>query len=247
MDARDTAAAIARVRRQEGERPVAQRLFDDPYARLFDDPLRDVREIFALIPFFEEHIRLRTRYLDDAARAAVRRGVTHVVLLGAGFDTRALRMPELGPPVQVIEVDHSEQIANKKARLASADVTLPRGLTHVPVDLAQTGALALGLAGAGLSAPARTLWICEGLFGYLSLPVIEGLARTVAAVSAPGSLLIATHAVHVWSTAALASAFEPAGFSVTVGPSFDSLHRQLIGPSVPPGGDSFTFTVATRR
>src|SRR5213595_578868 len=137
MDARDTAAAIARVRSREAQRPMAERLFEDPYAHLFDDTRREVREIFALIPFFEEHIRLRTRYLDDAVRAAVRSGTTHVVLLGAGFDTRALRMPELGPPVRVVEIDHADQIASKKAQLASADVALPKGLTFVPVDLAE--------------------------------------------------------------------------------------------------------------
>jgi methyltransferase (TIGR00027 family) len=241
MDARDTAAAIARVRSREGARTVSERLFEDPYARLFDDTRRDVREIFALVPFFEEHIRLRTRYLDDSVRSAIRRGVTHVVLLGAGFDTRALRMPELGS-VRVVEVDHADQIANKRARLASADVALPRTLTSVPVDLAERGALARGLAGAGLVTPAPVFWICEGLFGYLGLSVIEEIARATAAASAPGSVLVGTHFVHNWSTAALAAVF-----AVTAGPSFESLHRELIGRNVPPGSDAFLFTVATRR
>src|SRR5262249_50746436 len=157
-------------------------------------------------------------------------------------DTRALRMPELGPPVRVVEVDHADQIANKKARLASADVALPRALTFVPVDLAEQGALSRGLAGTGLAQQVPVFWICEGLFGYLGPPVIEEIARATAAVSAPGSVLVATHFVHNWSTAALAAVFEPAGFDVSVGPSFEALHREHIGPSVPAGADAFRLT-----
>jgi methyltransferase (TIGR00027 family) len=53
---------------------------------------------------------LRTRYLDDVTRRAAREGATSVVVLGAGFDTRAYRMPELGA-ARVFEVDQAEHEA----------------------------------------------------------------------------------------------------------------------------------------
>src|SRR5262252_11230014 len=113
MDARHTAAAIARVRKQEGTRPARERLFDDPYAGLFDDTSLSVQALFDLIPFFEEHIRLRTRFLDEAVRQGLSEGIGVLALLGAGFDTRALRMPELRENVRVVEIDHEDQIVSK--------------------------------------------------------------------------------------------------------------------------------------
>jgi hypothetical protein len=122
----------------EGERPSNERLFDDPYATLFDDARLDVQQIFEMVPFFVEHVRIRTRFIDDTVREAVARGVRDVVLIGAGFDTRALRMPELGAPVRVIEMDHAEQIAEKKRRFAAAGITVPQGLVfYRPPDSAR--------------------------------------------------------------------------------------------------------------
>ena len=88
----DTAYSIAAVRADERE------LFDDPYAKHFvaagahaDEGTRR----YLALPFFRDGIRLRTRYIDDAVREAARDGFDQFVLLGAGFDARALRMPEL--------------------------------------------------------------------------------------------------------------------------------------------------------
>jgi len=65
-------------------------------------------------------VRTFTTELGNAVREAVTRGVRDVVLIGAGFDTRALRMPELRSGVRVVEIDHAGQIAEKKRRFAAA-------------------------------------------------------------------------------------------------------------------------------
>src|SRR5258706_539991 len=62
----------------------------------------------AAIPGFKHwiaYMQVRTKLLDDAVRNFVELGGTQLVLLGAGFDCRALRMPELDG-VHVFEVDH---------------------------------------------------------------------------------------------------------------------------------------------
>jgi methyltransferase (TIGR00027 family) len=246
MDARHTAAAIARVRRLEGSRPPGERLFEDPYAVLFEDTALDVQQLFDAVPFFAEHIRVRTRFFDDAVRAAVARGAAFVVLVGAGFDTRVLRMPELRPPVRVIEVDHEDQLAGKRQRFAAAGITLPDNLSFASADLLVAGALESGLAGAGLREPAVVLWICEGLLGYLSLPAITELATATARLSAPGSALVANHNVYSWKPAALAEAFSSSGWNVQPAPGFNELHRKWIGPSNSPAADEFALLVANR-
>ncbi|HEX3594422.1 MAG TPA: SAM-dependent methyltransferase [Polyangiaceae bacterium] len=246
MDARQTAAAIARVRKLEGTRPAGERLFEDPYAALFEDTTIDVQQLFDMIPFFEEHIRVRTRFFDDAARSAVARGARFVVLVGAGFDTRVFRMPELRPPVRVIEVDHEDQLAGKRQKFAAAGVALPDNLSYASADLLEQGALARGLAGAGLREPAVVLWICEGLLGYLSLPAITELGTAAAALSAPGSTLVANHNVYSWSPAALAGVFSRSGWKVSPAPSFNELHRKWIAPGEIPAADEFALLVVNR-
>jgi methyltransferase (TIGR00027 family) len=249
VDATHTAAAIARVRRLEGERPSEARLFDDPYATLFDDARLDVQQLFEMVPFFVEHVRIRTRFIDDTVREAVARGVRDVVLIGAGFDTRALRIPELRAGVRVIEIDHAEQIAEKKRRFAAAGIALPEALVFAPADLGQDGALVRALTAAGLEAmpdASAVLWICEGLFGYLSKDAISAIAADTARFSAPGSVLVGNHFTQWWSSSALAEVFEPEGWRVSAGPSFEALHVRWIGPTVPPGSEPFALMVARR-
>ncbi len=246
MDARHTAAAIARVRRAEGNHPPGKRLFEDPYAQLFDDPRTEVQAVFDLMPFFVEHIRIRTRFFDDEIREAVARGTRQVVLVGAGFDTRALRMPELAG-IHVVEVDHADQIANKKLRFEAAGVTLPPTVSFAAADLGEDGGLARALPSAGVTKPSDTLWICEGLFGYLSMPTIAALARDVARFSTPGSRLVANHHAYVWTTAALVETFTRAGFHAEGGPSLTELHLKWIGYDVPPGGEEFALFLAARN
>jgi methyltransferase (TIGR00027 family) len=244
MDARHTAAAIARIRKREGSRPANERLFDDPYAGLFDDASLELQEFFAIQPFFEEHIRLRTRLIDDTAREAVANGVGVVVLLGAGFDTRALRMPEFGS-VRVVELDHEDQIASKQQRLAAANIALPANLSFAAADLMSPGALSSALERAGLRGPTRALWICEGLFGYLSLAAVTEIATVTAQLSAPGSTIVGNHGIRAWSPEKMAATFTTAGWRVDPPPSYEELHRRWVGPEVKPGWEEFALMIAT--
>src|SRR5438045_638871 len=62
------------------------------------------------------YMQVRTKLLDDAVRNFVEAGGRQVVLLGAGFDCRALRMPELAG-ASVFEVDHPATQAHKQRTL----------------------------------------------------------------------------------------------------------------------------------
>src|SRR5262245_49744388 len=113
VEVTDTAAAIARVRSWERELPEGERLFDDPYAHLFADGAAadEAVALFLSAPLFRCHIRLRTRFIDDAVRAALADDVKQIVNLGAGFDCRALRLTEIpAAGAQVYEVDFASQL-----------------------------------------------------------------------------------------------------------------------------------------
>lgn len=108
----------------------------------------------------------RKRYIDDQLCTAVAKGVDTVVILGAGYDTRAYRLPELAG-VAVCEVDLPRNTAGKAAALRRAFGRIPANVTLVPVDF-ETEDLAESLQRNGFSSQRRTFYIWEAVTQYLT-------------------------------------------------------------------------------
>ena len=123
-------------------------------------------------------IAARSRFAEDAAAAAIARGVRQVVVLGAGLDTFGLRNPHAD--VRVFEVDHPDTQAWKRARLAEEGLAVPGTLGFVPVDF-ERDELGAALAASGLAAdrPAFFMWL--GVVPYLTLDAVLAVLRFVAA------------------------------------------------------------------
>ena len=125
------------------------------------------------------HMRPRTLFIDDAVLDAIARGVTQIVIVGAGYDGRALRFAT--PGVRFFEVDRAETQADKRERVARAG---GRGAEYVVFDVVDGGLPAL-LAPAGHDASLPSLFICEGLFPYLTREEIEALLDDLLGLCAP--------------------------------------------------------------
>jgi methyltransferase (TIGR00027 family) len=134
---------------------------------------------------------VRTRLIDEALRSAVRAGTAQVVVLGAGFDTRAYRMPELRH-LTVFEVDHSDTQDAKVRVLGRRLGVLPPHVRFVPVDLDREH-LATALAGAGLNPGLSTFFIWEGVASYLTPRAVDETVRWASSVSGAGSELVLTY------------------------------------------------------
>nr|WP_225956285.1 bifunctional GNAT family N-acetyltransferase/class I SAM-dependent methyltransferase [Amycolatopsis lexingtonensis] len=126
---------------------------------------------------------LRTRVFDDVVRAAATR---QVVLLGAGLDTRALRL-DLPAGERVFEIDRADVLGFKTAVLDSVGARARVRCDRLAVDLAEDwdGALLT----AGFSAERPTTWIAEGVLPYPARPVEERVLALVDRLSARGSRL----------------------------------------------------------
>jgi len=132
-------------------------------------------------PHMELWIALRTAYLDrHVSHLAGPRGVGQVVLLGAGFDTRAARLAREG--VRFFEVDHPATQAEKRARLAALSGYPMEAATFVACDFeaGQDFTAELEAAGFDRQAPAVILW--EGVVAYLSEDAVRGALRRVTEV-----------------------------------------------------------------
>jgi methyltransferase (TIGR00027 family) len=139
----------------------------------------------------------RTAYIDDAVRAAVAGGtgqagrgertepIDQLVILGAGFDCRAHRMPELAG-VAIYEVDRGDTQAVKRARVPDHP-----GVHYVAVDFLHDD-VASSLAAAGWDRARPSLFVWEGVTGYLTeaavVKTLDWLGTT-----APGSRVVFTY------------------------------------------------------
>jgi methyltransferase (TIGR00027 family) len=130
----------------------------------------------------------RTQFIDAEVADAIGRGVEQVVILGAGYDGRALRFG--GGPTHWFEVDLPVTQSDKRRRLAALGVA-PVGVIYVPVDLMR-GDLGASLEHAGHDATTPTLFLAEGLVPHLTLEATATMFRSLRARAAPGSVLVAT-------------------------------------------------------
>jgi methyltransferase (TIGR00027 family) len=131
---------------------------------------------------------IRTRFIEERLEQAIRDGVSQVVILGAGFDTRAYRLTELLQLAHVFEVDQPSTQEYKKRRIRETGIEVPPNLTYVPVDF-RHDKLGDVLKAAGYDSGQRTFFIWEGVTMYLPEAAVEETLRWVAA-QARGSTII---------------------------------------------------------
>jgi methyltransferase (TIGR00027 family) len=111
------------------------------------------------------------------------------VILGAGFDCRALRMGELAN-MPVFEVDRAAMIARKERVLGS--VQTPRNVCRIGVDFRNDN-LGNCLFEAGCSVHLRTLFIWEGVTNYLDSRSVDAVFDSFARGTSLGSRIIFTY------------------------------------------------------
>lgn len=169
-------------------------LFADPFARRF---LRGRYRLYGALParplarFIDRRwpgpraaVCVRTRYIDDRVAEALADGLDQLVILGAGLDARAHRLPGLRE-VRVFEVDHPATQALKRSVVPAPYANV----RYVPADLAREP-LPDVLSAAGVAAGARTLVVWEGVSNYLDAASVD---RTLRAVARLGTAAVFTY------------------------------------------------------
>lgn len=129
-------------------------------------------------PHMELWLALRVAYLDRLVGVAVDRlSVRQIVILGAGYDTRAARLPRTG--VEFFEVDHPATQAAKRERLARVPGYPVDAARYAPCDFEREDPIdRLAAAGFRTSEPALVIW--EGVVPYLSEAAVRGTAGRLA-------------------------------------------------------------------
>lgn len=219
-DFRDPTAQVFLT--EKGKRSLAkiQRAMTQPKRSIRLEMARGAADIMAL----------RTAAIDAAVHDAIRGGAKQLVILGAGYDGRAWRMPELAG-VTVFEVDHPATQRDKREHLGALHPPLGN-VSFVSIDF-ERESLDTVLEHAGHDRTLPTCWIWEGVVMYLTRDAMTATLTNIAGRSAPGSTLIVNyHTTHrrflarlmfrligepqisAWTPTEMAAELRPFGFAV---------------------------------
>ena len=135
------------------------------------------------------YVNARTRHIDARLLAAAAEGIHQVVVLGAGFDSRAYRFAPRFDNPRFIEVDLPATIAAKQQAVVGALGSLPAYVRYAPIDF-DSQSLEQVLAKAGYDTRQRTLFILEGVTMYVGAAGNDATFEFIAHHSAPGSQLV---------------------------------------------------------
>jgi methyltransferase (TIGR00027 family) len=190
-----TAAGIAVMRAVESERPADERICYDPYARRFIP-----QWMYYVLGFFIKSgyaewrgpgvngfLAVRDRYIDDVLQSFLEEGLQRLVILGAGYDSRAYRFDLTH--VQTFEVDHPATQQDKLAKIRRVFGKVPDHVCYVPIDF-NTQTLAQQLLEGGYDSALKTLFIWQGVTMYLNSEAIDATLNFVVKHSGPGSAIV---------------------------------------------------------
>jgi methyltransferase (TIGR00027 family) len=139
------------------------------------------------------HVVLRSRFAEDRLAAALHRGVTQYVVLGAGFDTFALRRPAWAQLLQILEVDQEATQDMKRSQIAAAGLAMPENAHFATIDF-EHESLRDGLQRYPISLDDPTFFSWLGVTMYLNEDAIDGVLQSVAAFPV-GSEIVLTFAL----------------------------------------------------
>jgi methyltransferase (TIGR00027 family) len=191
--ASQTAQSMAMFRALESARPERSRLFWDAFAvhflnRTMRVAVRAAEKSPAVQALLTRYIDkrwpgarpsgvARTVFIDRALGEALRSGIAQVVILGAGYDSRAYRIDEMNRTL-VFEVDSGETQRVKRERVWHFSGLSLQSVKFVAADfLRQT--VSEALASAGFDSLRETFFIWEGVIHYLAAEAVDSTLRFV--------------------------------------------------------------------
>ncbi|WP_327710618.1 class I SAM-dependent methyltransferase [Streptomyces sp. NBC_00464] len=169
------------------------------------DPEGAIRRYLRAGSVAAPHVLLRGRHTEDALRRTCERGASQYVLLGAGFDSFALRRPEWAERLTVYEVDRSATQELKRARVARLRPDGVPGLRMVPADLAKQRLDAVLRRIPGLDGTRHTFVAWSGVTYYLDEKAISATLEALGDFFTGGLTIVLDY----WEAAQLAEPQDP--------------------------------------
>jgi methyltransferase (TIGR00027 family) len=136
-----------------------------------------------------EYVIARTKYIDAAFEQALTEGFEQILLFGAGFDTRALRLQVKGGPARIFELDAPPTQHAKRRQYHKRGLSVPSNLVFIPIDFDKE-ALPDKLDAASFLKGCKSLFILEGVLMYLEPESARGTFRAIQEYAGDGSRVV---------------------------------------------------------
>lgn len=135
-----------------------------------------------------EYVIARTKYFDELFLQYLNQQIPQIVLLGAGYDSRAYRYANQIKNSKIYEVDASSTQKLKCQILKDNELKIHPNVLYVTADFEQDDWFQ-GLYDAGFESALQTLYICEGVTFYLSPESVDSMLSLLRQYSLTGSVL----------------------------------------------------------
>jgi methyltransferase (TIGR00027 family) len=132
----------------------------------------------AMMPGLTEYIIARTAFFDELFINALNTKTPQIVLLGAGYDSRAYRFTGLNQNTHIFELDAAPTQERKIKCLKTAKVDIPRSVAFVPINFMQDD-LVSELVKAGFNEIEKTLFLWEGVSYYLNQDAVTATLKKI--------------------------------------------------------------------
>jgi len=136
-----------------------------------------------------EYVIARTKYIDQVFTEAVDQGFEQVLIFGAGFDTRSIRLLQGDSIVKVFEVDAEATQKAKLRRLSEVGLPIPDNVTYIAIDFNKDDPMECLIA-SGFQHGKRCLFILEGLLMYLDDDAVDKTFHLIHDLSGDESLVV---------------------------------------------------------
>ncbi len=132
------------------------------------------------------YLYARTKYIDSIFEKALLKKVPQVLILGAGYDTRAYRFNSLNTNTIIYEIDIESTQSEKIRTLNRSEIDIPKRVNYVSVNFMKDN-LPKKLVESGFKEGLRTLVIWEGVTMYLDQNSFEKTIREIKDICGDGS------------------------------------------------------------
>jgi len=134
-------------------------------------------------------VNARTHKLDQTLLEMASDGLEQVVVLGAGFDTRAYRFAEKMLGIKFFELDLPATLERKKQVVEKALGQVPDYVAYAPIDF-NTETIEEALVRVGYDPAKKTYFVWEGVTMYITEEAVKATLQFIATRSAPGSAVV---------------------------------------------------------
>ncbi len=138
------------------------------------------------------HVVLRSRYTEDRLKLSIKRGINQYIIVGAGFDTFAIRQPPWATHLRIIEVDHPDTQHLKRKKISDSGIPVPSNVVFADVNF-ENESLEEGLIRNSIRSDEPTFFSWLGVTMYLTEQAIDLTLKCMAKYPSGSEAVVTFH------------------------------------------------------